>query len=105
MAVSRREDPALSQEASVDRSEALKVLGGLAFSRTLPSSLPIGSPQQATRPTLVNVRDVGAMGDGKTDDTAAFEVAASTVARSGGGVIYVPTGAYVVRDVWLRSNT
>src|SRR2546427_6179012 len=44
-------------------------------------------------------------GDGRTDDTTAFETAASTVGRSGGGVIYTPPGKYVVRDVWLRSNT
>ena len=89
----------------MDRNEALKVLSGLAFTSALPPPFRISTVQQGTRSTVVNVRDVGATGDGRTDDTTAFETAASTVGRSGGGVIYTPPGKYVVRDVWLRSNT
>src|SRR5947209_6617424 len=72
--------------------------------RTLPPSTYRGTFQQASRSFVVNVRDLGSAGDGKTDDTPAFEAAANRVAAAG-GVIYVPPGEYVVRDVWLRSRT
>ena len=39
-------------------------------------------------------QDFGAKGDGVTDDTGAFQDAMGTVAALGGGVIFVPAGAY-----------
>jgi hypothetical protein len=44
----------------------------------------------------VNVRDKGAMGDGRTDDTAAIQLAIDTVAAAGGGAVFLPAGDYVV---------
>jgi hypothetical protein len=44
----------------------------------------------------VNLRDFGAVGDGKTDDTAAFQRA---VKEAGGKVIAVPPGRYVITDI------
>lgn len=40
---------------------------------------------------VINVRDFGAKGDGKSDDTEAFEAAAAT-----GRTVFVPEGKYVV---------
>jgi len=45
-------------------------------------------------PTIV-VTAFGARGDGKTDDTAAFQKALDA-ARESGGVVEVPTGSYVI---------
>ena len=43
------------------------------------------------------VRDFGAKGDGRTDDTAAVQQAIDAARRCGGGAIaYLPTGSYVV---------
>lgn len=44
----------------------------------------------------VNVRDFGATGDGRTDDTAAFQKA---VRQAAGKVIAVPPGRYVITDI------
>ncbi len=41
-----------------------------------------------------NVRDFGAKGDGKTDDTAAFQNALNTAGQAGGGVVQAPRGNY-----------
>ena len=41
------------------------------------------------------VQDFGAIGDGKTDATAAFQKALDTAAQSGGGVVYAPRGNYL----------
>ncbi len=43
--------------------------------------------------SAVDVRELGAKGDGKADDTAAF-LAATARARAGGGVVFVPRGRY-----------
>ena len=43
---------------------------------------------------VCNVRDYGALGNGVTDDTAAFTAALATVISE--GTIYVPTGTYIV---------
>jgi hypothetical protein len=50
----------------------------------------------------VCVRDFGAVGDGKTDDTKAFQKA---IAASAGKVILVPAGRYVITDfLRIRSS-
>lgn len=45
----------------------------------------------------VNVREFGAVADGKTDSTAAFQKAIDSLGGNGGEV-YVPAGKYVVGD-------
>jgi len=40
------------------------------------------------------VQDFGARGDGKADDTAAFQKALDAAGQSGGGVVYAPRGNY-----------
>lgn len=58
-----------------------------------------GSPVPAAEPSAtgldgLNVRSFGAVGDGKTDDTAAFQKAMDASAGAGGGVVFVPRGNY-----------
>jgi pectate lyase-like protein len=48
----------------------------------------------APSPDIHSVLDFGAKGDGKTDDTAAFQKALDTAAQAGGGVVYAPRGDY-----------
>jgi polygalacturonase len=53
---------------------------------------------------LVVVNELGAVGDGRTDCTAAIQRAIDTAAGAGGGMVYVPAGSYVTGALWLRSN-
>lgn len=46
----------------------------------------------------VSVKDFGAVGDGVTDDTAAFVAAKDYVAGLGGGIVHIPVGVYVLTD-------
>jgi hypothetical protein len=41
-----------------------------------------------------SVRDFGAVGDGKTDDTAAFQKALDTAGKAGGGIVHAPRNNY-----------
>jgi pectate lyase-like protein len=44
-----------------------------------------------------NVKDYGAVGDGSTDDTAAFQAAIAAVCATG-GILYIPSGNYVINS-------
>jgi hypothetical protein len=48
----------------------------------------------ATTNDLYSVRDFGAVADGKTDDTAAFQKALDAAGKAGGGIVYAPRGVY-----------
>jgi hypothetical protein len=43
------------------------------------------------------VARAGARGDGRTDDTAAFQAAIRAMAQAGGGTVFAPAGRYVIR--------
>jgi hypothetical protein len=94
----------------IDRRTALKV-GGLGAITTLAGARPA---QAATVPTVggattwLNALYYGAVGDGKTDNTAALNAAcdaarAYTAAANGVAVVYLPAGDYKISNtinVW-----
>lgn len=51
-----------------------------------------------------NVRDFGAVGDGKQMETVAFNKAIEACAAAGGGTISVPAGKYLTGAIVLQSN-
>ena len=53
----------------------------------------------------LSVRDYGAVGDGATDDTGAFQAAWNDAATQGGGVVYVPSGTYAITQLVLNSQS
>jgi parallel beta-helix repeat protein len=56
------------------------------------------APTRARGPARIDVRDKGARGDGKHDDTAAFQAAIDALPASG-GTVHVPTGTYLIDAV------
>ncbi|MCL5280448.1 MAG: right-handed parallel beta-helix repeat-containing protein [Planctomycetes bacterium] len=53
---------------------------------------------------VFNVRDYGAVGDGRTLDTAALHKAVSACAEAGGGQVRFPPGRYLSATVHLKSR-
>lgn len=67
------------------------------FLQVLCLSAAVSLASAATDPgatPLFSVRDFGAKGDGKTDDTAAFQQALDAAAKAGGGTVHAPRGNY-----------
>lgn len=60
-----------------------------------------GSSWVSISSETVNVREFGARGDGRADDTAAFQQAYAA-ARSRGSSLHIPAGTYVITDelIW-----
>jgi len=76
------------------------------------SLLPVGQahayvpPSRARGSTRLSVRNYGARGDGRTNDTAAIQRAINAL-PSTGGTVYIPAGTYMidaVKSVRLRSR-
>lgn len=53
---------------------------------------------------VVDIRDCGAVGDGKTPCTAAIQKAVDRCAGSGGGTVRLPAGKWLTGTVYLESN-
>lgn len=53
---------------------------------------------------LANVKDYGAIGDGVSDDTKAFQTAINDVNQKGGGTVFVPEGTYSLNPIYLKEN-
>ncbi|MFK2898769.1 right-handed parallel beta-helix repeat-containing protein [Dyella jejuensis] len=65
------------------------------------------TPAVSVGSTVISVRNMGAMGNGTTDDTAAFQAAINALPASG-GTISVPNGTYMIntlKGITMRSHT
>ena len=58
----------------------------------------------ASDQTVYSVKTFGAIGDGKTLDTAAINRAIDSAAAAGGGTVYFPAGNYLSVSIHLQSN-
>ncbi|WP_094551176.1 glycoside hydrolase family 28 protein [Petroclostridium xylanilyticum] len=54
--------------------------------------------------TVFNIAEFGAVADGVTICTKAFEAAVQTCVKAGGGTIYVPSGNFLTGSIRLESN-
>lgn len=88
---------------------ALTLLGAYAADsyRDCYRNLPVGlrAVEEFTIPARsMDIRDFGAVGDGATLNTSAFQTAIDELARVGGGHIIVPQGIWLTGPFELKSN-
>ena len=63
------------------------------------------APQSATTFPRIDLKaDCGAAGDGRTNDTAALQKAASIIQQAGGGELLIPPGVYIVGRQTVKAN-
>jgi len=55
--------------------------------------------------TFLNVRELGARGDGRADDTKALQRALDLAGERQGGAVFVPPGEYACSELRMRRNT
>jgi polygalacturonase len=84
--------PVASVLSGCEASKATKPAAALA-----PTVAPVGAVK-------VNVRELGATGDGKTKDTLAIQLAIERCSALGGGEVVVPAGDYLTGALALRSG-
>jgi polygalacturonase len=72
--------------------------------RVLLFSLLSAVASAATPPSVFNIRDYGAVGDGLHPDTAAINQAVTACVQAGGGTVYLPPGRYFTGTIILQSN-
>ena len=61
-------------------------------------------PQTQFIDKIYNINDFGAVADGKTSNTLAFEKAIKACTSNGGGQVLVPNGKYLTGAIHLESN-
>ncbi len=54
--------------------------------------------------SFLDIRDFGAVGDGRTGATGALQAAIDVAAQRGGGTVYIPAGNFVTGSLLLRSR-
>jgi polygalacturonase len=109
-------------QPSWPRRQFLRAVGKSLAALPLVGSLPINlqarsikiqkpsklkAAETVAEKTMVhlNVRDLGATGDGKTIDTLALQQALDRCSALNGGEVFVPAGDYLTGALILRSNT
>ena len=91
------------------KAPVMCALAGVSTDVPQPGDLapPFRMPQ-IRRPSfpdrVVDIRDHGAVGDDRTDCTAAIEKAIATCAKAGGGRVLIPAGKWFTGPIRLRSN-
>jgi hypothetical protein len=79
----------------------LGCIAGLAPAEAAPANACEIKP---TSPLVVNVRQKGAKGDGRADDTRAIQSAIDAVAGTG-GTVHIPNGTYMINAVGAKKLT
>jgi hypothetical protein len=64
----------------------------------------IGGMEGAAEPSVYNIEDFGARGDGAAKCTAAIQNAIDAAFNAGGGMVTVPPGNFVSGTLWLKSR-
>ena len=90
----------LSLAAAPTLAAALPACSATAQNATLPTTTPTNDLGART----YNIRDFGALGDAKANDTPALQSAIDQCTKDGGGTVLVPAGTFLIGATQLKSN-
>ncbi len=95
-----REPLSASDKSFINRRQLARgaVLSGAS---ALLERAAFGVPEPDVGGDLLDVRKLGAVGDGKTDDTQAIQHAFDVAGKTSGGV-FIPPGVYLVHELHVR---
>ncbi|MEA2062681.1 MAG: glycoside hydrolase family 28 protein [Gemmatimonadota bacterium] len=71
------------------------------FSSALPSHSAQAAP---VPPSVFNIKDYGATGDGQTKDTGAIRKAIDAAGAAGGGTVYFPPGRFLSGTIFMKNH-
>ena len=99
----------LKSEIRIPKSELQWLSGRIPSGANLTSSclitaLVFASTIVIAAPPVFNVRDYGAVGDGKTLDSPAINEAIAACGAAGGGTVWIPAGTYLSGSIRLTNN-
>src|SRR6266545_3101642 len=57
-----------------------------------------------TSAKVFDVKEFGAVGDGKSSATKQLQSAIDAAGKAGGGTVLVPAGQFVTGTLWMKSN-
>jgi polygalacturonase len=99
--------PTIHPRRAFLKSAATSVLALPVLDRALLAAPPkkTAPPVLSANRVVINVREMGATGDGKTKDTLALQQSLDRCALLGGGEVLVPAGDYFTGALQIRSNT
>ena len=96
---SHAEEDLAAYEALIASSAGSSLVG-----YTQGNSGTVSRTVQSKLQESISVKDFGALGDGTTDDTAAFQAAQTYAASIGGSIITIPSGTYVLTNFDIINN-
>src|SRR5262249_18193587 len=79
-------------------------LSVVALGAGADSCTPPNFPLPEFRPAIFNLRDFGATGNGRDNDTAAINRTIEKCSATGGGDVTLPKGTYLAASIHLQSN-
>ena len=91
------------KESKYEAMKNLRLLR-LLFATILIATFWLAHVNAAERPTVFNVRESGAIGDGINLDTIPIQKAIDACNEAGGGVVRFPAGKFVTGTIHLKSN-
>jgi hypothetical protein len=94
--------PVVSRRAALTGGALAAAASATAAAAVVHRDNPTAAPAR-TADAAFNVRDFGAAGDGRTDDTAKVQ-AAIDAARDTGGIVQFPPGTFLTRRLTLYSR-
>jgi len=86
----------MTDEQGSSRRGFLRVAGAAALGAVIGMQRPDAARAATGGLPVYDAQTYGAKGDGVADDTVAINAAIADAARTGGGVVYLPTGVYRV---------